>query len=204
MITVTLLRSLPQCCFSPCVLNSSALGSGSAADIYCTGDRTHSFFLWKSHTQHVKLLSQGQTQTLQEKVYCLLRGAHKTGEAQLPLHAAVSVQCAWAQLSGLISSQMIDLRPSSASLSNWRAVELKTGQITNEIWLTFPWASRLKLSDRMWKEFVNYLVWCQLESDFSPLHKSHFSLWVSPHLGGGMLRVSQRCPSIANGQEMSM
>lgn len=59
--------------------------------IYTIVDKAHSPLMWKRHTQHVKLLSQGQTHNLQGKEYCLL--THKAEEAQLPQCAAVRGGC---------------------------------------------------------------------------------------------------------------
>ncbi len=54
------------------------------------------------------------------------------------------IQYAWTPISALSLSERIDLRPWSASLSDWCAVEMKTSQITNEIWLRFPRAPAVR------------------------------------------------------------
>lgn len=149
MVVVTPHRRLPQ---DPLL----SLGSGSTADIYYGGQSTFPFLVEITHSACEIVVSGSNTHSSGERILfaegsCPEKPSFPSvllSEGMLSFILSywfkTIIQYAWTPISALSSSERIDLRPWSASLSDWCTVEMKTGQITNEIWLRFPRAPAVR------------------------------------------------------------
>lgn len=159
---------MPLCRFLQYCIFYYVLKLASAEDIYYSGQSTFPFLVEVTRSAHWIVVSGSNTVFRRKHIVCwgelikLERPSFPTAllsEGMLSLILSywfrTIIQCARPPISALSSSERIDPRPRSASLSDWCAVEMKTGQITNEVWLRSPRANRLQPSDRMGKTLWN-------------------------------------------------